>query len=466
METEFDIDGTGVLAPSLAEALESTNEQMRGIAGANVVLTVQTPQGQIARLTALTKVEFGEVLVQALTAVDPDHAEDAQLRTLGGLLQIMAVLATRSRVTATLTGVDGTNVPAMSRAQTADRDAFRTMTDVTLSATGVTVEMESVDEGDIPAPAGTLTRIVTAVPGWETITNANAAVLGMPAQTDDAFRQSMFTRTSRLTIGSIPAMEAGLEEAGAERTQVEENRTTATVTVQEWTIHAGAVLVIAESGTDGDITRAVETYRAMGTPTMTAISGGTADESALDAINNGTVSWDGTDYTGLDLTGSLTSVQKAAALTTLLDGTGVTVSYVDGRYLAQFEWVPTNEPMFGTGAVEPDFALSPATATYPAGPFARPRTRNLAVTMTVTRQPGFPADGLNQIRTAVTNVVNAYGLGATVWANDILAAVEDVGGTRVSPLTVQYDNADISGVVPPLDTIWALPAANLSITIT
>ena len=115
MATEFDIDGTGVLAPSLAEAIESTNAQMRDIAGANVALTVQTPQGQIARLTALTKAEFGEVLVQALTAVDADHAEDAQLRVLGGLLQIMAVLATRSRVTATLTGVDGTNVPAMSR---------------------------------------------------------------------------------------------------------------------------------------------------------------------------------------------------------------------------------------------------------------------------------------------------------------------------------------------------------------
>ena len=113
MATEFDIDGTGVLAPSLAEAIESTNAQMRDIAGANVALTVQTPQGQIARLTALTKAEFGEVLVQALTAVDADHAEDAQLRVLGGLLQIMAVLATRSRVTATLTGVDGTNVPAM-----------------------------------------------------------------------------------------------------------------------------------------------------------------------------------------------------------------------------------------------------------------------------------------------------------------------------------------------------------------
>ena len=466
MATEFDIDGTGVLAPSLAEAIESTNAQMRDIAGANVALTVQTPQGQIARLTALTKAEFGEVLVQALTAVDADHAEDAQLRVLGGLLQIMAVLATRSRVTATLTGVDGTNVPAMSRARTAERDQFRTLTDVTLSATGVTVEMESVDEGAIAAAAGALNRIVTAVPGWETITNAADAVLGMPAQLDEDFRQSMFTRTSRLTIGSIPALEAGLEEAGAERTQVEDNRESVTITVQDWLIHVGAVLVIAESGTDGDITRAVETYRAMGTPTMTAISGGTADESALDAINNGTVAWDGTDYTGLDLTGGLTPAQKAAALSTLLASTGVTVSYVDGRYLAQFEWVPTNTPLFGAGTVETAFALSPATATYPAGPFARPRTRDLTVTMTVTRQPGFPADGLNQIRSAVTNVINAYGLGATVWANDILAAVEDVGGTRVAPLTVQYASTDISGVVPPLDVIWALPFANLSITIT
>ena len=58
---------------------------------------------------------------------------------------------------------------------------FRTVADVALAPSpGVSVEMEAVEEGAVMAAAGTLTQIVTVVAGWETITNAAAAVLGIP----------------------------------------------------------------------------------------------------------------------------------------------------------------------------------------------------------------------------------------------------------------------------------------------
>ena len=84
----------------------------------------------------------------------------------------------------------------------------------------------------------------------------------------------------------------------------------------------------------------------------------------------------------------------------------------------------------------------------------------------VTRQPGFPADGLTQIRTNVTAIVDAYGVGEQVWSNDILRVAEGVQGTRVTTITVQYAGVDASGVAVPLDILWSLPTANLTITIT
>ena len=98
---------------------------------------------------------------------------------------------TRSRVTATVTGVAGTNLPAASRARTSDGDVFRTVADVALAPSpGVSVDMEAVDEGSVMAAAGTLTQIVTVVAGWETITNAAAAVLGIPRQDDPQYRRA------------------------------------------------------------------------------------------------------------------------------------------------------------------------------------------------------------------------------------------------------------------------------------
>ena len=84
----------------------------------------------------------------------------------------------------------------------------------------------------------------------------------------------------------------------------------------------------------------------------------------------------------------------------------------------------------------------------------------------MSRRGGFPADGLTLIRTVVTNVVQGYDLGEQVWANDLIAAAETIGGTRVTASTIQYNGDDISGVAVPLDTLWAMPSTNLTVTIT
>ena len=206
----------------------------------------------------------------------------------------------------------------------------------------------------------------------------------------------------------------------------------------------------------------------MGVGTMTAQRGGTPNNTNLDAVSNGTVTWNGTAYTGLDLRPANTGEAKAAALTALLTADQVppVIAYVDDAYVAQYSWHPLERPAFGTAAVETDFALRPADVTASPGPFIRTRDRALTITVAVTRQAGFPADGTNDMRRAITAVVDAYDIGQQVWANDILRAAEGVNGTRVTAITVQYNTVDVSGISPPLDSIWTLPGANLAVTLT
>ena len=386
--------------------------------------------------------------------------------SLGSLAGIDRVQATRSRVTATLTGVAGTGVPSGSRARTPAGALFESVGAVALSPSGVDVEFLAILEGPIEAAAGTLTEIVTVIAGWETVTNAEAAALGRARQTDAEYREAFLARTARVSVGSMSALEGSLAEALAGKARVLENATTsAAVTVQEWLLPAHSILVVAEKGIASDLQRAIETHRGMGVATSVGIVSGIPDEGDLDAVTAGTVTWDGVNYTGLDLTGGLTRAEKAAALTTLLAAAGVTVVAIDDRYVAIFEWVPTDMPNFEDGTTEVAFGFDPASSSYPPGPFIRTRARELAVDLAITRQPGFPADGLTQIRTAVTAVVDAYGVGEQVWLNDILRVAEGVKGTRVTTITVQYAGADASGVAVPLDVLWSLPTANLTITI-
>ena len=361
-------DGTGVHVPSLEEALADTRQEFSEIFGDDLADAAQTPQGQFAGVFAMAKAVIGEALVDLGTATDPNNAIGTQLDRLYGLLDILRQIATRSRVTATVTGVPGTGLPAGSRAKTTADVEFRTLADVVLAATpGVMVEMEAVAEGPLVATAGTLTEIVTVIPGWETITNAEAAVPGLARHDDPVYRAAYQSRIAHRAVGTIAAIEAALSEALTTKAKVFENTDDAGLVLQEWYLKPHAIVAIAQGGTSGDVRRAVENYRGMGTPTMTGIVGGAPDNAALDSVNNGSVEFGGATYTGLDLTGSGTPADKAATLTTLIAGSGVTVRAIDGVYIAMFGWQPSRSPMFGTGAVETDFGLAPAVSAYPAG---------------------------------------------------------------------------------------------------
>ena len=197
-----------------------------------------------------------------------------------------------------MTGVAGTGVPVGSRAKTEpDGDEFRTLADAVLSPAGITVEMEAVEEGPVQAAAGTLTRIVTVIAGWETITNTADASVGIARQSDADFRASFLVRTAHSSIGPMSALEAALDEAGSLKTR-RNWRTTLTYRpqIQEWTLRAHSILVVAQSGSDGDIRRSIENHRGLGVGVNTAIIGATPDDSALTLITSGTVTWNGTDY--------------------------------------------------------------------------------------------------------------------------------------------------------------------------
>ena len=472
----YTVDEAGVEVPSLETATGNVRAEFRQLFGDDIALDAQTPQGQLIGVIGIWSRPWSanpsSKFRKRHWTSTPRMGVWQDWPPYATLLRIIREQASRSRVTATLTGVSGTQIPAGSRARTTAGAEFRTVASVNLSpAPGVEAVFESVDEGAIAAAANTLTQIVTVIPGWETVANAESAVLGTDRQNDASYRTSYYARIMRNASGPVEAIRSALSEAGATRLNpaaTNENRGTSATTVQQWTTPAHHLLFIVEGGLTADLTRAVENYRGAGVGTMTAIRGATPDDTALDGVSSGTVNWNGTDYTGLDLSSASTQAAKATALTALLSSDPVppTIAAIDGVYVAQFPWHPDRDPTFANNTVETDFGLNASAAEAAPGPFVRPHTRALDVSMTVTRGVGFPADGLTRIRSRVTDIVDGYGIGQAVWLNDLLSAAEGVPGTQVSAVSVQYQSTDVSGISPPLDSVWSLPSGNLTITFT
>lgn len=470
------VDAAGVRAASLAEIREDLNERQREAFGSDLALSPQVPQSQWSGIAASALSEILEAVVRiAVYGSSVDDARWTWLDQLGSLLGIERITATRSRVTATLTGVGGTGVPAGSRARTPDGDVFESVEAVSLTADGVRVEFRALETGPVIAPAGQLNRIVTVIAGWETVTNAEDAVPGRDRQGDADYRAAMLARTARGSVGTVSSLESALAEARAGRTRVVENNADATATVQGWPVGAHSVLVVAEGGLDADIRRAIENHRGMGVGTMTAIVGAPPNTGALNGIANRRfdqrppLTWAGVQLTAAFGPNMNASVEDLARQLNGLLGAAATEAVIlplDGRLVAVFRWSPTADPVFGGGDSETALGLAPAVATGSPGPFVRSRFRDLDVSLDVARQPGFPADGLDRIRTAIGGVVDGYGVGEQLWAPDIQRVAEGVPGTRVTNLTVQYDSAAVSGLEVPLDVVWRLPATNLTISVT
>ena len=460
------VNAQGITNYTVTENQMDVALRMRELFGQDISLSVQTPQGQIVGLVALLMAEINDVIVSTGNSMSVEHAAGVQLDRLGMLLDVRRDQATSTILEAVCTGVPGTVIPEGSIVGAASGN-FRTLSEVTLSTGAVSVNVESVVTGAVEVPAGTLNKIVTLIAGWETVNNlTDASIIGTDRQPDASYRAAIIQKSGQKNYGGPNnSIGASLIASGVNEVRLVENNTGAAVTTQEWPVPAHSVLIVTEGGSASDTTRAVEHSRGLGVGVVTSYrSSAPAEDSVLNAITNGSITWDGTAYPGLDLSSAADGPARAAALSTLLP---IDVVWIDGRFEAIFGWQPEGAvPAFGTGSVETALGFAAPSVT-PPGPYVNARNRDLTIFFTVRRDENFPADGLNQIRQTVTDRVNRYGIGEQFWSNDIISDVERIPGTRVTTaVTATYNNVAVSGVDVPVNIKWSIPSDNLTVTLT
>lgn len=176
-------------------------------------VSAQSPAGQLNGVFATQLREVWEVAQGLYSAIDPDAATGDALAALASLTGTVRAPSTPSTVTATVNLDAGKTLAAGAVASVSGSPTSRfvTLADATNSGgspVDVSVAMESETAGPVVANAGTLTVIVSAQSGWNSITNALDATIGTDDELDEDLRIRREEDLRRAGTASVDAIES------------------------------------------------------------------------------------------------------------------------------------------------------------------------------------------------------------------------------------------------------------------
>lgn len=174
-----------------------------------------SPMGQVVDIMA-SEVEAKNAEVAFLAnMMNPRTSRGVFLDAVGGLYGIDRKLSEPSVVTCTLTGLKGTVVPFGAIVQDKTGNQFRHMAvngavigdDGTVSTT-----FASVAHGAVEVAPKTVTKIVTVIAGWDSVTNSDAGALGRDREPDGEYLSRILGSYAINALGSLEAIQSNLSE--------------------------------------------------------------------------------------------------------------------------------------------------------------------------------------------------------------------------------------------------------------
>lgn len=251
----------GIVIPPESEVLAAVQVDMDAAFGGGLNPALETPQGQLASSQAAIIGDKNAEFAYYVNQVDPRYADGRFQDAIARIYFLTRKVATPTVVIATLTGIAGTIVPALTLAQDTSGNTYVLTGDATIGLAGtVTATFQNIETGPIPCAAGTLTQVYQAVPGWDAITNAADGILGSNVESRADFeyrRQNSVAINGLGTLGAIYANVFALPDVLD--VYAIDNPTGATVNVgaTNYPVIEHSVYVAVVGGNDADIARAI-----------------------------------------------------------------------------------------------------------------------------------------------------------------------------------------------------------------
>lgn len=267
--------GAGIVIPDTSDLKHNVENMMYAIFGADLDVTPETPMGRLIEAMTMLMVDTLGVNAQNANQYNIYQATGSYLDGIGALFGVTRKAATHTRVKIQVEGTCET-VPAGSVIETTAGDAFAVDEDITLQNEVGIGYASAIESGPVPCDYGTLTKISTAVLGWNTVNNntQTSPVYGTNLETDAAYRDRIIE--ARATgSASVQGIANAIYAADKEVSScvVYENGYGQPIVKNGVTMKPHSIYVCASGGNDEKIANAVFKTKTAGAGYTTANPG-------------------------------------------------------------------------------------------------------------------------------------------------------------------------------------------------
>lgn len=215
----------------------------------------ETPAGQlIDGITALILQKDNDILFLS-NMFNPATAVGIFQDALAKIYFIDRHIAQPTTVTCTCNGLSGTQIPTGSIVQDVDGNQYTNSEPVTIGESGsVDVLFSCTQTGPITVNANSVNKIVSVIPGWDSVNNDSAGVTGRDMETQAEFEQRRYDSVAKNSHGLAESVEGSLNNlSDVIACRVEQNRTNKTVTTLGVQIPAHSIYLSVYGGTSQEI---------------------------------------------------------------------------------------------------------------------------------------------------------------------------------------------------------------------
>lgn len=220
----------------------------------------ETPAGQLidSQTAAITQkdAEIAFLANQFNPLTSSGKFQDA----LGKIYFLTRHSAVKSTCTCTCTGIKGTEIEKGALIQSEVTSIkWKLINNAVIKSNGkVDAQFECIEEGPVEAGVNTLTNIVTVVPGWDSVTNANSASVGSYEESQSAFETRRYNSVALNSRGTNGAIYSRISQCdGVLACYIDSNRTNVIKKVDGYGIKPHSVFIAVIGGNNKDIAKAI-----------------------------------------------------------------------------------------------------------------------------------------------------------------------------------------------------------------
>jgi len=456
---------TGFIAPLESAILAGVQADQQAAFGGNLNPALTTPQGQLAQsLTAIIG-DCNDQFLALANGVDPAYAAGRMQAAIGRIYFMTRIPAEATVVTATVTGLAGTVIPVNAQAQDQAGNLYLCTNAVTIPVGGaITTTFACSVTGPVACPIGYLSAIYQSIPGWDSITNAVAGVVGQNVESQAAFEFRRQQSVAINALGIAPAVQgAVLNVPGVIDAYTYSN---------PLSVQSGAVFTGSISGTTLTVTAVASGTIAAGhTLTGTGVTNGTT----IAALGSGT---GGTGTYSVSISQSVGSEALATAWGGVpLAPNSIYVAAYGGAAsdIARAIWTNCATGCNfngGTSSTVLD-TTSGYSAPYPAYTvsFTIPTPTPVLFAVAMQSNPGVPSNAVTLVQNAILAAfAGADGgsrarIGSSIFASRFYAAVASLGSwASIYSIQLGVSSANLNSVLMQINQIPTCVPANISVT--